>query len=136
MPRAHGGGSLLHFALNHGLASRPADLQRLIDAGCSIDATDAAGETPLLCALLSGLPDAAQALLNLGADPRASTGTGVSALHLACDRGYLDLAKELLARGADARAVDAKGRSCLWYAKASPGKAKEVRESRGSMRGW
>jgi len=67
------------------------DVRLLLDAGCSIDASDAKGCTPLAYSMIFGLKDIAQELLKRGASVRAETTRGESLLFLASRFGHVKL---------------------------------------------
>ena len=63
-------------------------VQRLIDAGANVNATDMSGRTALMWAALGGHAGAVRLLLYAGADAQASHKNGVTALMLARARGH------------------------------------------------
>ena len=67
------------------------DVRLLLDAGCSMDAGDAKGCTPLAYSMIFGLKDIAQELLKRGASVRALTERGESLLFLASRFGHVKL---------------------------------------------
>ncbi len=79
------GKSALHYAaaLGHTRVVRA-----LLEGGASVDVRDAAGNTPLLFALL---PCTAEALLAAGADASHCNRHGLTLLHVACAFGLLEL---------------------------------------------
>lgn len=131
--------TLLHYACGHpnyrnsvpGLAEPRRELIRLLrQNGCSLNARNKYGNTPLLTACSTeGHAECVEELLNAGADARAvgcylhNAGGGVgaeqiekeaeaaTALHLAAWNKAFDCIPLLLAAGADAGAVDGKGRT-------------------------
>ena len=101
-------------------ASRVID--RLLDAGCPIDAANRDGQTALL--LLLGaragagtrssnreLPDLITRLVDRGADVEVQDRRGISVLHAAAMHGMRDVAERLIRAGADPRRRDGVGRS-------------------------
>jgi len=79
--------------------------QSLLDSGAKVNATDAAGSTPLMWAVGLDTPNPAlvDALLRHGADPGVKNLAGESALQWATRRGDMALAARLRAAGASDR---------------------------------
>jgi ankyrin repeat protein len=134
----------LHAAVLGFLVHAPV-VDALIAAGADVDCVDERGATPLLQALLFGVPNAARVLLDAGADPNRTTTSGISALKAAfvmpsrrkleAARKFAertagigeepsrvmggapsDLLKTLIARGVDVNACDEDGTSALLWA--------------------
>jgi ankyrin repeat protein len=63
--RVDDGRVALHYALSSGIA------EALVDAGAEVDATDAMGTTPLMCAAFEGHVSVLKSLLASGASPLA-----------------------------------------------------------------
>ena len=72
-----------------------------IRGGCSANAVNKYGETPLYTAVFEGYTDKARLLLENGADPNRVANTGEYPLYLACHNGDLALSWLLLENGAD-----------------------------------
>ena len=66
-------------------------VQRLIDAGANVNATDMSGRTALMWAALGGHVGAVRLLLYAGADAHASHKNGVTAFMLAQARGHTNV---------------------------------------------
>lgn len=118
------GWSALHYAAEYGQLSAVETLVRLSanstenqteDSDTSpttplqINARDASGWTPLLCASANGHTSVVTRLLELGSDIGIATAAGRTALHWACSRDMVETATALLAAGADADALDRSG---------------------------
>ncbi len=97
-------------------------IDRLLDAGCPIDAANRDGQTALLL-LLGARADAGtrssnrelgeliSRLVHEGADVDVQDRRGISVLHAAAMHGMLDVAERLIKSGADPRRRDGVGRS-------------------------
>jgi len=77
----------LERALFAGCASAPI-LTIAFEAGADVNAKDARGRTPLICAATEGASDAVETLLKLGANPEATTKDGRTAVDWAALRGH------------------------------------------------
>lgn len=75
-------------------------LLQLVRLGVDIDAGDRIGATPLMRALVAGLPGLARALVRAGANTQVMLRNGVSTLHLAAACGNQDFLRFLVANGA------------------------------------
>ena len=87
----------------------------LLDAGTEIDATNAAGYTPLCTTVVASQCDAARLLLERGAEPCTVSADGTTTLAYAAASGT-GLVRELIGRGCDVNTVNAKGQSALMIA--------------------
>src|SRR3990172_1735628 len=83
----------------------------------SVNARNAARETALYWAVLSGHIVTAQRLLERGADPNVRDLKGNTALHAAADGGHLEIARMLLARMTEPGAKNREGLSARDYAR-------------------
>jgi ankyrin repeat protein len=89
--RAHAsgdGGTALHAAAGGGHA---AVCRCLLDAGCPVDAVNAAGSTALYAAASAGHLEACTVLLEAGADPDIAPSNGNTPLHLAAQKGSVEI---------------------------------------------
>jgi ankyrin repeat protein len=78
---------------------------RLIDQGVNVNATDAAGDVPLIMAAYLGHTEITGLLLEAGADVTAvDPGMKATALHAAAYAGRTEPARLLIARGIDVNA--------------------------------
>ena len=88
----------LHDAARRGDADA---VNRLLSAGAEVNARDAKGRTPLICAAREGHADAVRHLLKWGAEVNAVPITGGTALREAVREGRAKVVRLLLAQNAD-----------------------------------
>ncbi len=81
------------------------DIERLLDEGAYVDASDAEGWSPLMLAVREGKASAARVLLRAGADPNARSRGGEYPLMWAIEAGRSQLACDLMDVGADTKIV-------------------------------
>ena len=100
------GATVLHFAAAWGfrVTARVA-----IELGADVDATEEAGDTPLLTAAWFGDADIVQLLLSHDAAVDAISPKGETSLHLAARRGHKNIVDILIAEGADLDIEDTDG---------------------------
>jgi|GEM_PF-2933247 ankyrin repeat protein len=91
----------------------PWNLQRQLDAGTPVDATNRWGRTPLMVAAEKGQFGNVGLLLKAGADVDRIDDDGCSALHLACKNGNRNAVKQLIEAGADLAQTNRWGRTPL-----------------------
>ena len=89
------------------------NLQRQLDAGTPVDATNRWGRTPLMVAAENGQFGNVALLLKAGADAKRLDHMGCSALHLACKNGNRNAVKQLIEAGADLAQTNHWGRTPL-----------------------
>jgi ankyrin repeat protein len=92
------------------------EVQRLLDSGLDVHASQADGATALHWAAYNGDAGLARLLLNAGADVAAMNRNGVTPLWLAAQRGAASVIKVLLEGGADANEELPLGRRPLMLA--------------------
>ncbi|MEI6350501.1 MAG: ankyrin repeat domain-containing protein [Verrucomicrobiota bacterium] len=92
------------------------DLELLLQAGVSPDATTADRQPALLLACENGQGPAALRLLEAGASPNAKSADGRTALMASAERDEPDLLSRLAQFGADTQQKDQQGHSALQYA--------------------
>jgi len=81
-------------------------VQRLLEAGASVDAADGQGVTALIAAAYGNHITAARLLIEAGADVNRQDKTQQSAYLIATSDGHLDLLRLTLAAGADVQSTD------------------------------
>ncbi len=113
--------------------SSPATLQKELDNGVDINATDNDYNTALMQAAEDGNLSAVKALIAAGAEVNMRNEDAESALILAAEEGHTDIVKVLIEAGADIGAVDKDGENA--YSKAikenHPGTARAIRDACG-----
>ena len=82
------------------------DIERLLDEGAYVDASDTEGWSPLMLAVREGHALAARGLLRAGADPNARSRSGEYPLMWAVEAGRAQLVCDLMDVGADTKVVD------------------------------
>lgn len=87
-------------------AGDTARVERLLDDGASVSATDARGMTALIAATWENHVDVACRLIAAGADVNVQDDTQQSAYLVTTSEGYLELLQLTLATGADVRSLD------------------------------
>ncbi|CAD7704114.1 unnamed protein product [Ostreobium quekettii] len=96
------------------------EVQRLLEQGADIEATNSAGATPLIEASYGGHIEVVRHLLGgprvQGANVSAQDALGFSSLHCAAQEGYLVIAKDLLVAGAPVEQVTVRGSTPLLLA--------------------
>jgi len=97
----------------------------LLKEGCSVDAKEEHGKTPLHCAANKGHRELLLLLLSNGADINAKDLHGRTPLHYAAQQGG-SLVWDLVNRGADIAAKDVDGRTTMDYAQ--PGWFPSIRD--------
>lgn len=108
------GRTLLHEAALIGASET---VERLLNAGLSIDAQERSGSTALLLAATDGHEALVLSLLTRGANPRLKQHNGTTVL-IWCVRGRLERAvEELIKRGVDVNERDDVGATALRYAR-------------------
>ncbi|MBQ7024654.1 MAG: ankyrin repeat domain-containing protein [Akkermansia sp.] len=90
-------------------ATSPAALQKELDSGIDINATDDDRDTALMDAAEEGNLTAVKNLIAAGADVNLQNEDAKSALMMAAGEGHTEVVKTLLAAGADPAAVDKDG---------------------------
>ena len=90
------GGSAAHIAAEEGHTEI---LAALYFKGAHMDATDARGKTPLMCAAHRNRPAAVQWLLRIGVDASLSDSEGATAMHYGAIGGSEFICTELLKQG-------------------------------------
>jgi ankyrin repeat protein len=93
-------------------------VDKLLDAGATINAVDEYSATPLHVAAGIGDPAIVERLLSRGADVNAADEGQNTALHIACANGHAEVANLLIEAGADIGAVDEREDGTLHYAAA------------------
>jgi len=88
----------------------------LVERAPDVDAADAAGWTPLMCAVKGGHDEIVEMLLEAGAGVDLRNDSGETALHLAAKLGRTAAARRLLRAGADFALQDSEGRTPLYRA--------------------
>jgi ankyrin repeat protein len=91
-------------------------LHMLIGAKANIEAKDATGLTPLMCAAFIGNPAAIEVLLQAGCAMEAKDSAGYTALMFASNAGHTPCVKMLLAHHANANARDNDNSTPLMFA--------------------
>ena len=95
-------------------------IRQLIGDGADVNEAGVDGTTPLCCAAMWGMAEAAAVLLENGADVKTgSPGTGATALHLAAFQAHGKVAMLLLRADADPLVEDKSGRTPTDYASVS-----------------
>lgn len=131
-------------------ANSPAELGRLLDAGCAIDERDHRGYAPLMLAAYAGHFEAVDLLLTRGANPNTEDLFGNTVLMGAAYKGHVAIVVRLLAAGADLAAtnqggLDARGFALAYghpevfvvlnqYAQAQAAMAARLREAMTQLR--
>lgn len=114
------GRTTLHLAALSGEIAKPGENEKIIltllNCGANIDAIDADGRTPLLCAMQVRNKEAVIVLLERGANIHITWAGDHSALHSAAAWGNKDVVFKLLDMGADINAINDQGKSVLHYA--------------------
>lgn len=87
----------------------PIALQKEVDSGVDINATNDDHDTALMEAAEEGNLTAVNNLIAAGANVNLKNEEAQSALMLAAEEGYTEIVKALIAAGANVNAVDAKG---------------------------
>ena len=82
------------------------DIERLLDEGAYVDASDTEGWSPLMLAVREGHAVAARGLLRAGADPNARSRDGEYPLMWAIEASRSQLVCDLMDVGADTKIVD------------------------------
>lgn len=103
-------------------ATEIGDVQRVeksIEAGANIKATDSLMRTPLFAAAYCDHPEVASLLIDKGSDVNARDFNGMSPLHTAVVDGWDSVTKALISRGADINVRDSRGRTPLHLAAAT-----------------
>ena len=103
---------LINAARNNSLSA----LNRLIEAGVDINATNIYGETALMEAARYGRSVVANRLIEAGADVNATNIYAETVLMEAARDGFLDLVNILIEAGADVNATDRFGKTALMKA--------------------
>jgi ankyrin repeat protein len=103
----------LHVAARLGMSNI---VEKLIDLGIKLEATDKLGLTPLHTAVLQGSGEIVEILLDRGADIEAKDSKGQTPLHIAVSRRLEEIIEILLDRGADIEAKDNEGQTPLHVA--------------------
>lgn len=106
--------SLLHKSCT--LKKRVPFARILVDHGADINAVDAKGRTPLLCAVTTGAPVMVRFLIEAGAEVNIADADGHTALMEACRIGNLSIIKKLLLNKANRSTKDTMGQSALAHA--------------------
>jgi hypothetical protein len=130
------GFTALHFMVdvNGPTATGPVPTQLarlLVDAGADVEASRGGGITPLMDAVVKGMPDELKALIDVGGDVnKRFPGPSYPAFlagrtTLMAAVGYPKKVELLLHAGADASATDAHGQTALEYARQCLAEAKE-----------
>ena len=106
------GDSCLH-AVIHGNCST-ATIQRIIDRGADVNATNKDGSTPLLLACSTAQAEAVKLFLNAKADPNIPCADGDTSLHasIAADCS-IETIQEIIDYGGKVNAVNKRGRTAL-----------------------
>lgn len=94
-------------------------VEKSIDAGGNVNATDSLKRTPLFAAAFCNHPEVANLLIDKGSDVNARDITGMSSLHAAVIVGGKETAKALILRGANINILSAAGRTPLHSAAAT-----------------
>ncbi len=92
-------------------------VNRLTNAGASVDMADFKGQTPLMSAAFTGNDKIVKLLIENKAEIDKKDNMGYTALMYACNGGKLQTAKTLIESGADVNAKDNNGVTALWFAK-------------------
>mmetsp|Transcript_105890 Transcript_105890/g.274033 ORF Transcript_105890/g.274033 Transcript_105890/m.274033 type:complete len:128 (+) Transcript_105890:662-1045(+) len=101
-------------------AGNTSEVQSLLDTGCSVNAEDGDGWTPLIKAAEAGEKNVIELLLKQGANPKAAVKLGEwgqTALHFAARKGHREVA-ELLAPTSNVKAKNHLGKTPSEMAKA------------------
>jgi ankyrin repeat protein len=104
------------------LSRSTSEVQSLVDVGAEVNAEDACGDTPLLCAIYKrSLCDAedprlVQLLIDAGSSIEHANSSCMRPLLLAARNGYPRCIEVLVRAGADLEARGEKGRTALCYA--------------------
>lgn len=94
-------------------------VEKSIDAGGNVNATDFLKRTPLFAAAFCNHPEVANLLMDKGSDVNARDFLGMSPLHAAVIVGGEETAKALILRGANINILSAAGRTPLHSAAAT-----------------
>jgi len=87
----------------------------IVENGVDLNASDAAGDTPLIYSAISGNQDVVNALVERGADVSHQNKAGNTPLHMAAIYGQANAVKALLENGADPNVTNNEKRTPYFY---------------------
>lgn len=131
--QAHDRNSDPQQAILRAAENSPTALQKELDSGLDINATDNDYNSALMQAAEDGNLSAVKALIAAGAEVNMRNEDAESALILAAEEGHTDIVMVLIEAGADVGAVDKDGENAYYKAikENHPGTARAIRDACG-----